>query len=109
MDLKTSTGGWNQGVEYCKACGDAWRLPTKAELVYMYEHHEKIGGINGTMYWTSEEDRYDGVDNAGAWALGFKTLGACCTEGVWGMPHVDGPIINKENGIYCRCIMDINP
>jgi hypothetical protein len=44
---------WAEAVEACKALGDGWRLPTKEELDWMYQHKDKISGFGEGWLWAS--------------------------------------------------------
>jgi hypothetical protein len=38
---------WTDATAACKALGNGWRLPTKEELLLMFEKSESIGGLKG--------------------------------------------------------------
>lgn len=42
---------WDKAVEYCKSLGEGWRLPTIAEMFYIYENKF----ITEDFYWSSSE------------------------------------------------------
>lgn len=44
---------WNDAVEYTKALGDGWRLPTKDELNEIYNSENDFVG---SYYWSSTEN-----------------------------------------------------
>jgi hypothetical protein len=44
---------WKTAMEFCEASG--WRLPTRVELLLMYEQREEIGGFEDDFYWSSSE------------------------------------------------------
>jgi len=46
--------------------GNDWRLPTREELLLMYETRDLIGGFAGTSYWSSTEFVFPN-----AWVQGF--------------------------------------
>ncbi len=44
---------WREADAYAKSLGEGWRLPTKEELLLMYEKREEIGGfttVSGSDY-----------------------------------------------------------
>lgn len=43
-----------------------WRLPTKQELLLVYDSKDEVGNLNGRGYWSSIEERNDS-----AWQMGF--------------------------------------
>ena len=43
-------------VNAMTACPEGWRLPDRAELLFLYNNRESIGGFNGDYYWTSETE-----------------------------------------------------
>jgi formylglycine-generating enzyme required for sulfatase activity len=53
---------WEEAKAYCESLGNGWRLPTRVELLLMYENKEEIGGIDIGYYWSSSE-----VGNNLAW------------------------------------------
>jgi hypothetical protein len=59
---------WDEAVKACKALGDGWRLPTKEELDWMYQHKDEIGGFGSGWLWSSSQD-YNG---SGAWIQRFS-------------------------------------
>ena len=46
---------WVNASKACRALGNGWRLPTKAELNVLYKNRKKIGGFADTFYWSSTE------------------------------------------------------
>lgn len=46
---------WNDAKKACRALGNGWRLPTKAELNILYRNRKKIGGFSINAYWSSAE------------------------------------------------------
>ena len=63
---------WNEAMEKFKNNPEGWRLPTRMELLLMYEHREELGSFGKTWYWSSTTDRrnyaygqdfYDGNQN----------------------------------------------
>lgn len=61
---------WADAKAAATAAGNGWRLPTKAELVMMYDNRAAIGGFNTYTgeYWSSEE-----FDANYAWIYTFGT------------------------------------
>jgi len=57
---------WEESKAYCESLGNGWRLPTRVELLLMYENKEEIGGIDIGYYWSSAEN-----DNDDAWVQSF--------------------------------------
>jgi len=41
---------WEQARTYCESLGDDWRLPTRLEVLFMYENREEQDFPNGTYY-----------------------------------------------------------
>ena len=58
---------WEEAKAYCKSLGDGWRMPTRVELLLMYEAKEEIGGFANTIYWSSTE-----YDDFNAWFQFFN-------------------------------------
>ena len=58
---------WNSAMKHCEDLGDGWRLPTKEELIILYENKDKIGGFAITYYWSSTD-----FANVFAWIQGFS-------------------------------------
>lgn len=56
---------WEEANNYCIDLGDGWRLPTKDELIYMFNNYEERFGNYGC--WG---DRFD---SEFCWSVGFKT------------------------------------
>jgi hypothetical protein len=56
---------WDEANKYCTDLGDGWRLPTKDELIYMFnDSGEKFGNYG---CWGNEfNSEYN-------WSVGFKT------------------------------------
>jgi hypothetical protein len=48
---------WEEAKAYCKSLGDGWRMPTRVELLIMYEAKEEIKGFVDDFYWSSTEYR----------------------------------------------------
>jgi hypothetical protein len=46
---------WDDAKKACALLGDGWRLPTKVELNFIYEHKSEIGGFAAAYYWSSSE------------------------------------------------------
>jgi hypothetical protein len=47
---------WNEAMEKFKNNPEGWRLPTRMELLLMYEHREELGSFGKTWYWSSTTD-----------------------------------------------------
>ena len=56
---------WNEANDYCIKLQDDWRLPTKEELIYMFDTTSYEFGNYGC--WG---DRFDSTYT---WSVGFKT------------------------------------
>jgi hypothetical protein len=51
---------WYDAVQWCEDLVNGWWLPTRVELLIMYEHREEIGGFKLAAYWSSSEaNSYD--------------------------------------------------
>ena len=51
---------WDDAMKACADLGDGWRLPTRLELLLMYNNQDELGGFAGNYYWSSTEDNgYD--------------------------------------------------
>ena len=48
---------WDDAKKACGALGDGWRLPTKEELNFIYEHNSEIGSFHEGYYWSSSETK----------------------------------------------------
>lgn len=46
---------WGDANKECENLGRGWRLPTKEELVILYQNKDKIGGFADVTYWSSTE------------------------------------------------------
>ena len=57
---------WDDAMKACAALGDGWRLPTRVELLLMYENKDVVGGFASNGYWSSTE-----YDNVSAWVQFF--------------------------------------
>ena len=57
---------WEDAIKACADLGDGWRLPTRLELLIMYDNKDEIGGFADYLYWSSSEG-----DNYGAWWQSF--------------------------------------
>tara|TARA_B110000259_G_scaffold181223_1_gene222927 strand:- start:3340 stop:3756 length:417 start_codon:yes stop_codon:yes gene_type:complete len=55
-----------EALAACKLLGEGWRLPTRAELLLMYENKDKIKGFANNGYWSSTE-----VGTNDAWSQDF--------------------------------------
>lgn len=67
---------WVEADKWVKSLGDGWRLPTKEELLFIYENRDKVPGLkttasgsdNALWYWSCTEHR---VDPSFVWAVDF--------------------------------------
>ena len=79
---------WEDAMKACADLGDGWRLPTRLELLIMYDNKDEIGGFANNYYWSSSE-----FDNDYAWlqlfSNGFQLIGS------------------KGSGNYVRAVRDI--
>ena len=58
---------WEYAMKACADLGDGWRLPTRLELLIMYDNKDEIGGFAFGYYWSfTENDNYD------AWTQHFS-------------------------------------
>ena len=57
---------WEEAKKACASLGKGWRLPTRVELLLMYENKNVVGGFADSYYWSSTE-----FDNYGAWYQDF--------------------------------------
>tara|TARA_R110001599_G_scaffold90904_5_gene238957 strand:+ start:2029 stop:2436 length:408 start_codon:yes stop_codon:yes gene_type:complete len=57
---------WKSAVKICDDLGDGWRLPTRLELLIMYDNKYEIGGFDDQLYWSSTE-----FGNNDAWIQDF--------------------------------------
>lgn len=53
-DFKTQMK-WADSRKACEKLVGGWRLPNKKELNFLYEHKNKIPGLNGKYYWTIDQ------------------------------------------------------
>lgn len=56
---------WDEANKYCSDLADGWRLPTKDELIYMFNNYGYAFGNYGC--WG------DKFDSEYSWSVGFKT------------------------------------
>jgi hypothetical protein len=48
---------WSDAKKLCANLGDGWRLPTKDELIVMYQNKNKIEGFaDDHYYWSLSKD-----------------------------------------------------
>jgi hypothetical protein len=59
---------WYNAMQWCEDLGNGWRLPTRAELLMMYEHRDAIGGLESGYYWSSSEG-----GSGDAWVQSFSS------------------------------------
>ena len=57
---------WDDAKKACADLGDGWRLPTRLELLLMYNNQDELGGFADFYYWSSTEN-----DNGNAWGQDF--------------------------------------
>ena len=57
---------YEEAIKACAKLGKGWRLPTRLELLLIYENKEGIGGFANDYYWSSSE-----YDNIFAWYQNF--------------------------------------
>jgi hypothetical protein len=58
---------WEDANTECALLGEGWRLPTRGELLLMYENKNVVGGFANNFYWSSSEH-----GNYDAWLQGFS-------------------------------------
>jgi hypothetical protein len=46
---------WEEAKKACASLGKGWRLPTRVELLLMYENKDVVGGFANNYYWSSTE------------------------------------------------------
>tara|TARA_R110000772_G_scaffold82292_3_gene174593 strand:+ start:1422 stop:1847 length:426 start_codon:yes stop_codon:yes gene_type:complete len=80
---------FKEAVDACKLLGEGWRLPTRVELLLMYENKDEIKDFTNNNYWSSTEN-----DAIGAWKQDF-------TNGLQ-FPS------NKGFNYYVRAVRNIN-
>ena len=79
---------WDDAKKACVDLGDGWRLPTRLELLLMYNNQDELGGFADNFYWSSTE-----FGNFNAWKQDFND----------GNQNSG----NKGNTSYVRAIRDI--
>jgi len=79
---------WDDAMKACADLGDGWRLPTRLELLLMYNNQDELGGFANYFYWSSTE-----LDNYFAWGQNFGSG----TQGGY----------NKNYNSYVRAVRDI--
>ena len=47
---------WEEAKGACASLGEGWRLPTRVELLLMYENKDVVGGFASDYYWSSTEN-----------------------------------------------------
>ena len=57
---------WDDAMKACTDLGDGWRLPTRLELLLMY-NQEDHSGFASYLYWSSTE-----YDSNSAWEQDFN-------------------------------------
>ena len=78
---------WDDATKACADLGDGWRLPTRLELLLMYNNQDELGGFANNYYWSSTEN-----DNDDAWTQDFNS----------GFQYD----YNKYNNYYVRAVRD---
>ena len=78
---------WEDAKKACTDLGDGWRLPTRLELLLMYNNQDELGGFANILYWSSTE-----FANYVAWIQLFN-------NGVQGSN-------NKTSNYYVRAVRD---
>jgi hypothetical protein len=78
---------WDDAMKACADLGDGWRLPTRLELLLMYNNQDELGGFAFNSYWSSTEH-----DNVRAWIQNFFN----------GFQSTN----NKTNYYYVRAVRD---
>ena len=58
---------WEEAKGACASLGEGWRLPTRVELLLMYENKDVVGGFAGNDYWSSTEG-----SDGNAWGQDFS-------------------------------------
>ena len=58
---------WEEAKGACASLGEGWRLPTRVELLLMYENKDVVGGFANDYYWSSTES-----SSNYAWLQDFK-------------------------------------
>lgn len=58
---------WEEAKKACASLGEGWRLPTRVELLLMYENKNVVGGFANNSYWSSTE-----YDSNFAWRQNFS-------------------------------------
>jgi hypothetical protein len=64
---------WYEAKKACAKIGDGWRLPTKDELIYIFQNRSKIGGFSKGGYWSSTDYKYENDNDNAAWYLSFDS------------------------------------
>ena len=64
---------WEEAKRACNELGSGWRLPTKQELLEIYEklHEKGQGNFKAATYWSSSE-----IGANDAWTFTFTNGGA---------------------------------
>jgi hypothetical protein len=79
---------WEEANTECALLGEGWRLPTRGELLLMYENKTVVGGFANNYYWSSTES-----DFSYAWYFTFD-LGSADN-------------LNKGNTSYVRAVRSL--
>lgn len=62
---------YTEAVAAVALLGSNWRLPTRLELMLMYNNKDLVGGFPTTSYWTGDVDSRLRVQRV--WAMSFET------------------------------------
>ena len=81
---------FKEATDACKLLGEGWRLPTRVELLLMYENKDEIKGFANNYYWSSTE-----YGNLNAWGQNFTNGG-------------QDYLLNKFTNYYVRAVRSIN-
>ena len=57
---------WEEAKKACEQLGKGWRLPTRVELLLMYENKDVVGDFTDNYYWSSTENDFNY-----AWSFSF--------------------------------------
>ena len=79
---------WDEAKKACADLGGGWRLPTRIELIVMYQNQDELGGFASNYYWSSTE-----LGNFDAWTQNVSS----------GNQYS----YNKVNYFYVRAVRDI--
>lgn len=60
---------WEDAIQVCKDLGEGWRLPTKQEILLIYQNREEISYYPDDYYWTAT---IHDIDTERAWYQYFE-------------------------------------